>query len=179
MKPTREFVSLQIALLTVSDTRTRAEDSSGDHLQALLEEDGHRLAARELIPDDRYRMRAVLSGWIADATVQVVVISGGTGFTGRDNTPEAVQPLLDKTIDGFGELFRHLSFQEIGTSTIQSRALAGLANGTLVFCLPGSTNAVDTAWRGILHEQLDARTRPCNFVQLLERYREASDRPAL
>lgn len=169
---------LRIAVLTVSDSRTLAEDSSGDSLQEALETAGHTLAVRQLIPDDRYRLRAVLSAWIADPDVQVVLLSGGTGFTGRDNTPEAVLPLLDKTIDGFGELFRQLSFAEIGSSTIQSRALAGLANGTLIFCMPGSTNAVKTAWKGILAPQLDARTRPCNFVQLLKRFQESPDRPA-
>lgn len=179
MKAARDFQPLRIALLTVSDTRTRAEDSSGDRLEELLREAGHDPAARDLLPDDRYRLRALVSQWIADPAVQVVIISGGTGFTGRDNTPEAIAPLLDKTVDGFGELFRQISFQEIGASTIQSRALGGLANGTLIFCLPGSTNAVKTAWDGILREQLDARTRPCNFVQLLERYREPADKPAV
>ncbi len=179
MKAARAFQALHIALLTVSDTRTLEQDTSGDQLQKLLQEAGHSLAARELLPDDRYQLRARVSQWIADEAVQVVLVSGGTGFTGRDNTPEALTPLLDKTIDGFGELFRQISYQEIGASTIQSRALGGLANGTLIFCLPGSTNAVQTAWDKILGEQLDARTRPCNFVQLLSRYREASDRPAL
>ncbi len=179
MKPARVFQPLRIALLTVSDTRTRAEDTSGDRLEELLRGAGHELAARDLLPDDRYRLRALVSQWIADPAVQVIIISGGTGFTGRDNTPEAIAPLLDKTVDGFGELFRQISFAEIGASTIQSRALGGLANGTLVFCLPGSTNAVQTAWDGILGEQLDARTRPCNFVQLLERYRESPDKPAV
>ncbi len=179
MKPSRDFVALRMAVLTVSDSRTLAEDTSGDRLQALLQEAGHQLAARKLVPDDRYRLRAVVSDWIADPQVQVVMISGGTGFTGRDNTPEAILPLLDKTVDGFGELFRHISYGEIGTSTIQSRALAGLANGTLVFCMPGSTNAVQTAWNGILREQFDIRTRPCNFVQLIHRYQESPDQPAV
>lgn len=179
MTAARQFQPLEIALLTVSDTRTRAEDTSGDRLEQLLRDAGHVLADRDLLPDDRYRLRARVSQWIADGNVQVVIISGGTGFTGRDNTPEAITPLLDKTVDGFGELFRQISYADIGASTIQSRALAGLANGTLLFCLPGSTNAVQTAWDGILREQLDARTRPCNFVQLLARYRESPDKPAV
>ena len=174
-----KFQPLRISVLTVSDSRTAGNDTSGDRLAERLREAGHELVARDLVPDNRYRLRAVLSAWIADPGVQVILITGGTGFTGRDNTPEAVAPLLDKTIDGFGELFRHISYQEIGTSTIQSRASAGLANGTLVFCMPGSTNAVETAWQGILREQLDARTRPCNFVQLLRRYQESPDQPAV
>jgi len=150
-------VGLAIALLTVSDTRTLADDRSGDALQQRLEAAGHRLLERSLVPDNRYRIRAELSRWIADAAVQVVISSGGTGLTGRDGTPEAVAPLLDKTIEGFGELFRVLSFETIGTSTLQSRCLAGVANGTVIFVLPGS---------------LDATTRPCNLVQLLPRLNE-------
>lgn len=166
------FIPLQIAVLTLSDSRTLATDSSGDLLVERLTAAGHQLADRALLADDRYQVRARVSTWIADPKVQVVLTSGGTGFTGRDSTPEAIQPLLDKTIDGFGELFRHLSFAEIGTSTIQSRALGGLANGTLVFCMPGSTGACRTAWDGILANQLDARFRPCNFVELLPRFSE-------
>jgi molybdenum cofactor biosynthesis protein B len=165
-------MGLAIALLTVSDTRTAAEDSSGDALQQLLEEAGHRLVERRLVPDDRYQIRAEISRWIADAAVQVVISSGGTGLTGRDGTPEAVAPLLDKTIDGFGELFRVLSYETIGTSSLQSRCLAGVANGTLIFVLPGSLDAVTTAWNRLIGAQLDASTRPCNLVQLLPRLRE-------
>jgi molybdenum cofactor biosynthesis protein B len=164
-------MGLAIALLTVSDTRTAAEDSSGDALQ-LLEAAGHRLVERRLVPDDRYQIRAEISRWIADAAVQVVISSGGTGLTGRDGTPEAVAPLLDKTIDGFGELFRVLSYETIGTSSLQSRCLAGVANGTLIFVLPGSLDAVTTAWNRLIGAQLDASTRPCNLVQLLPRLRE-------
>lgn len=165
-------LALSIALLTVSDTRTLAEDRSGDALQQRLEAAGHRLAERGLVPDNRYRIRAELSRWIADPAVQVVISSGGTGLTGRDGTPEAVAPLLDKTIDGFGELFRVLSFDTIGTSTLQSRCLAGVANGTVIFVLPGSLDAVETAWDRLIAAQLDANTRPCNLVQLLPRLTE-------
>ena len=165
-------MSLSIALLTVSDTRTLADDPSGDALQQRLEAAGHRLVERTLVPDDRYRIRADLSRWIADPAVQVVISSGGTGLTGRDGTPEAVAPLLDKTIEGFGELFRVLSFETIGTSTLQSRALAGVANGTVVFVLPGSLAAVSTAWDRLIRAQLDTTTRPCNLVQLLPRLTE-------
>ena len=165
-------VSLAIALLTVSDTRVLADDRSGDALQARLQAAGHRLAERALVPDNRYRIRAELSRWIADEAVQVVITSGGTGLTGRDGTPEAAAPLLDKTIEGFGELFRVLSFETIGTSTLQSRCLAGVANGTVIFVLPGSLDAVETAWDRLIQAQLDAATRPCNLVQLLPRLRE-------
>lgn len=164
--------ALQCAVLTISDTRTLAEDSSGDLLAELLQQDGHALAERTIEKDDVYVVRAVVSRWIADPNVSVVITSGGTGFTGRDTTPEALAPLFDKTIEGFGELFRQISFDEIGTSTIQSRAVGGLANATLIFALPGSTNAVRTAWEKILHNQLDASFRPCNFVELLPRLTE-------
>jgi len=170
-------VSLAIALLTVSDTRTLAEDSSGDALQQRLQAAGHRLVERLLVPDDRYQIRAAVSRWIADAGVQVVISSGGTGLTGRDGTPEAVAPLLDKTIDGFGELFRVLSFETIGTSSLQSRALAGVANGTVIFVLPGSLDAVQTAWDRLISAQLNGATRPCNLVQLLPRLRESHTNP--
>jgi molybdopterin adenylyltransferase len=163
------FVPLNIAVLTVSDTRTLETDTSGQLLVDRLSEAGHHLAARVLLKDDLYRIRAQVATWIAEDEVQVVVITGGTGFTGRDSTPEAVACLLDKQVDGFGELFRQISVADIGTSTVQSRALAGLANGTLVCCLPGSTNACRTAWDGILAEQLDARHRPCNFVPHLKK----------
>lgn len=157
------FYPLNIVVLTVSDTRTLAEDTSGDALVANLTQAGHQLYERTLVKDDIYQIRALVSRWIADSQAQVILVTGGTGFSGRDSTPEAVTPLLDKQIPGFGELFRQISFTEIGASTIQSRALAGFANRTLVFCLPGSTNACNTAWQNILHEQLDSRTRPCNF----------------
>jgi molybdopterin adenylyltransferase len=156
----------------VSDTRTLEDDRSGDALQQRLEAAGHRLVQRLLVPDDRYQIRSEVSRWIADAGVQVVISSGGTGLTGRDGTPEAVAPLLDKTIDGFGELFRVLSFETIGTSSLQSRALAGVANGTVIFVLPGSLDAVQTAWDRLISAQLNEDTRPCNLVQLLPRLRE-------
>lgn len=162
------FVPLNIAVLTVSDTRTRETDTSGQLFVDRLKDAGHRLAARVLLKDDLYKIRAQVATWIADDEVQVVLVTGGTGFTGRDSTPEAVGCLLDKHIDGFGELFRQISVADIGTSTVQSRALAGLANGTLVCCLPGSTNACRTGWDGILAEQLDNRHRPCNFVPHLK-----------
>ncbi|NJN52694.1 MAG: molybdenum cofactor biosynthesis protein B [Gammaproteobacteria bacterium] len=163
---------LGCAVLTVSDSRGLAEDTSGALLIELLEADGHRLVARELVRDDRFQVRAVVSRWIADPAVDVVITTGGTGFTGRDTTPEALLPLLEKPIEGFGELFRALSYEEIGTSTIQSRALGGLSNGTLVFCLPGSRNACRTAWTRILTSQLNVSHRPCNFVELIPRFKE-------
>jgi molybdenum cofactor biosynthesis protein B len=170
-------VSLAVALLTVSDTRTLAEDQSGRALVQRLEAAGHRLHERAIVPDDRYRIRAEVSRWIADPAVQVVISNGGTGLTGRDGTPEAVTPLLDKVIEGFGELFRVLSFETIGTSSLQSRCLAGVANGTLIFVLPGSVDAVQTAWDRLIGAQLDGTTRPCNLVQLLPRLGESPDRP--
>ena len=168
VKPDAVFVPLNIAVLTVSDTRTFETDTSGALLATRAMEVGHRLVARVLLKDDLYRIRAQVATWIADEQVQVVLVTGGTGFTGRDSTPEAVGCLLDKKVDGFGELFRALSILDVGTSTLQSRALAGLANGTLVCCVPGSTGACRTAWEGILVEQLDARHRPCNFVAHLK-----------
>ena len=168
----REFMPLAIAVLTVSDSRTLADDASGQTLVERLTAAGHRQADRAIVPDDIYRLRAVVSNWIADPAVQVVLITGGTGITGRDRTPEAIRPLLDKEITGFGELFRMLSWEEIGASTLQSRALGGLANATFIFCLPGSTGACRTAWDRILQVQLDARTRPCNLVELLPRLQE-------
>ena len=164
--------ALAIAVLTVSDTRGPDEDTSGDLLVERLSAAGHALAERRIVKDDLYAIRAVASAWIADAEVQVVLATGGTGFTGRDSTPEALLPLFDKTIDGFGELFRHVSFEEIGASTIQSRAVGGLANGTLIFAMPGSTGACRTAWDKILRKQLDADTKPCNFAELLPRFLE-------
>jgi molybdenum cofactor biosynthesis protein B len=166
------FIPLNIAVLTVSDTRTEADDTSGKVLKERAEAAGHRVVAKEIVKDDVYQMRAVFSRWIADPGVQVVLSTGGTGITGRDSTPEAVAPLFDKAIEGFGELFRQVSFEEIGTSTVQSRAVAGLANGTFLFCLPGSSGACRTAWDRILLPQLDHRTRPCNFAQLIPRLLE-------
>lgn len=166
------FVSLRVAVLTVSDTRTLADDSSGSYLVEALTAAGHQLHARALLNDDRYRIRAQVASWIAEPDCQVVLITGGTGFTGRDSTPEAVRPLFDKEMPGFGELFRTISFEEIGTSSLQSRALAGLSNHTFVFCLPGSTSACRTAWTRLLEAQLDGRTRPCSLVGLLPRLEE-------
>lgn len=159
-----DFIALNIAVLTLSDTRTSENDTSGQFLVDALTGAGHRLAARELCKDDIYTTRAVVSAWIADPGIDVVISTGGTGLTRRDSTPEALGPLFDTVIEGFGELFRQLSFEEIGSSTVQSRALAGLANQTLVFCLPGSTGACRTGWERVLRDQLDSRHRPCNFV---------------
>lgn len=161
---TTEALPVNIAILTVSDTRTLDTDTSGQYLQEAVEADGHKVIARELVADDIYRQRAVVSAWIADPAVEAVVVTGGTGFTGRDSTPEALRVLFDKDVDGFGELFRYLSYQEIGTSTVQSRAIAGFANRTVIFCLPGSTGACRTAWEGIIQSQLNNTHRPCNFV---------------
>ena len=168
----REFVPLSIAILTVSDTRTEETDTSGALLQERLTTAGHNLAAKRIEPDDIYRIRATVAAWIADAEVQVVITTGGTGVTGRDGTPEAVTPLLDKIIDGFGEMFRSLSWKDIGTSTLQSRCLAGVANGTYIFCLPGSSGACATGWDDLIEKQLDYRTRPCNLAELLPRLLE-------
>lgn len=168
----RTFQPLGIAVLTVSDTRTEATDKSGQLLATRITAAGHRLAARAIERDDRYRIRAVVSAWIADPAVDAIITTGGTGLTGRDGTPEAVAPLLDKEVQGFGELFRAFSLEDIGTSTLQSRALGGVANGTFVFCLPGSTGACATGWDRILVQQLDSRTRPCNFVELIPRLLE-------
>lgn len=164
----KPFVALNIAVLTVSDTRDESTDTSGQLLVERLTGAGHALAGRRIVKDDIYQIRAVLSAWIADAAVQAVVVTGGTGFSGRDSTPEAVRVLFDKDIEGFGEIFRHYSLAEIGTSTLQSRALAGMANNTVIFCVPGSTNACRTAWDRIIGEQLDNRSRPCNFVPHLK-----------
>ncbi|GAB4262542.1 MAG: molybdenum cofactor biosynthesis protein B [Methylomicrobium sp.] len=166
------FIPLNIAVLTVSDTRTENNDVSGNILAECARQAGHRIADKQIVPDDIYRIRAVVSQWIADRSIDAVLTTGGTGVTGRDGTPEAVQPLLDKVLDGFGEVFRMLSYQSIKTSTIQSRALAGVANGTYIFCLPGSSNACKTAWADLIEAQLDARTRPCNLVQLMPRLKE-------
>ncbi len=166
------MTSLACAVLTISDSRTAADDTSGDLLAELLTAAGHRLVRRALNKDDIYAIRATVSVWIADPQVQVILSTGGTGFTGRDSTPEALAPLFDKTIHGFGELFRQVSYQEIGASTIQSRALAGLANATLVFALPGSNNAVRTGWEKIIKPQLDITNKPCNFAELFARFLE-------
>lgn len=161
---TTPFTALPIALLTVSDTRTLADDGSGDALASRLIEAGHKLAARLLCQDNIYLIRARVSQWIADPDIAVVLVTGGTGFSGRDNTPEALEPLFDKTVAGFGELFRHFSLESIGTSTIQSRALAGLANRTLICAMPGAPRACELAWDKVIAAQIDARHRPCNFV---------------
>jgi len=158
---------LAVAVLTVSDSRTEDTDTSGQYLLEALATAGHRAAARNIVVDDIYQIRAVVSNWIADEGIDAVLITGGTGFSGRDSTPEAVRPLFDKDIDGFGEIFRALSHTEIGSSTIQSRAVAGFANNTVVFCMPGSTGACKTAWNGIIREQLDSSHRPCNFVGVM------------
>lgn len=167
-----EFIPLNIAVLTVSDTRTLDTDTSGQALVDRLKEAGHKLGAREIVIDDIYQMRAVASRWIADPAIHVIITTGGTGFAGRDSTPEAMTPLFDKTIEGFGELFRQVSAGQIGTSTIQSRAIGGLANGTVVFCLPGSTGACRTGWDEVIAEQLDYRHRPCNFVSMILKHRQ-------
>ena len=159
--------ALNVAVLTVSDTRTRESDTSGAFLEEALVAAGHVIADRQIVIDDVYQLRAVVSQWIADPKVEVILTTGGTGFSGRDSTPEALSPFFAKTIYGFGEVFRALSLAEIGSSTVQSRALAGMANGTVIFCMPGSTGACRTAWEGILKDQLDSDHRPCNFVGVL------------
>ncbi len=163
----KEFIPLNIAVLTVSDTRTLENDTSGQYLVDKLIEAGHKSSDRQLVVDSKYEIRTLVSGWIADSSTQVVLITGGTGFSDRDVTPEAVQPLFDKAVEGFGELFRQVSYQEIGNSTIQSRCVAGMANNTLIFCVPGSTGACGTAWDSIIKDQLDSRHGPCNFVKHL------------
>lgn len=160
----QDFRPANIAVLTVSDTRTEENDTSGQFLVNALTEAGHQLVDKKIVIDDVYKIRAIISQWIADENVQAVMITGGTGFTGRDSTPEALKPLFDKEVEGFGELFRAISFQEIGTSTIQSRALAGFANHTVIFAMPGSTGACRTGWNGIIRDQLNASHRPCNFM---------------
>jgi molybdenum cofactor biosynthesis protein B len=160
----KAFEALNIAVLTISDTRTKDTDTSGDYLFNQASNAGHNIVARHIIIDDIYEIRAVASALIADKNVQAILVTGGTGFTQRDSTPEALTPLFDKQIEGFGELFRYISYKEIGTSTVQSRAFAGMANQTIIFCMPGSTGACKTAWEGILKEQLDSTHRPCNFA---------------
>ncbi|WP_448214143.1 molybdenum cofactor biosynthesis protein B [Colwellia sp. MEBiC06753] len=162
------FIPLNIAVLTVSDTRDEATDTSGQTLVERVGQAGHQVIDKMIVKDDVYQLRAIVSKWIASDNVQVILTTGGTGFTARDNTPEALLPLFDKNIEGFGETFRHISLGEIGTSTIQSRALAGMANGTVIFCMPGSTNACKTAWDKIIQQQLDASHKPCNFAPHLK-----------
>ena len=172
MADERQFIPLRIAVLTVSDTRDEQSDRSGALLAARVTEAGHVLADKRIVTDDIYRIRAEVARWIADPEVNVVLSTGGTGVTGRDGTPEAVRPLLDKEIPGFGEMFRVLSYESIKTSTLQSRAVAGVANATYVFCLPGSTGACRDAWDQLIQAQLDFRTRPCNLVELMPRLLE-------
>ena len=169
---TTDFIPLSIAVLTISDSRTEADDTSGQVLIDHIIKAGHRFAERRIVKDDIYHIRAVISEWIADSEIHAVVTTGGTGVTGRDGTPEAVKPLLDKEIDGFGELFRAISFEQIKTSSIQSRAIAGVANATFIFCLPGSSSACHTGWESLIEAQLDYRTRPCNLVMLMPRLLE-------
>ena len=169
----RGFIALKIAVLTISDSRAEADDTSGKTLVERLQKAGHQLAGKVIVPDDIYQIRAILSQWIADPSIQAVLTTGGTGVTGRDGTPEAVSVLLDKKIEGFGEIFRMLSYEEISTSTLQSRALAGVANATYIFCLPGSSGACRTGWDRLIQHQLDRRTRPCNLVELMPRLQES------
>jgi molybdenum cofactor biosynthesis protein B len=168
----RELKPLRVAVLTVSDTRNEATDKSGALLVERVRTAGHVLAAKTIVRDDVYAIRAIVSAWIADKEVEVVVTTGGTGLTGRDGTPEAIRVLLDKEIDGFGELFRTISYEEIGASSLQSRCLAGVANATYIFCLPGSSGACATGWDKLIAPQLDFRTRPCNLAELMPRLKE-------
>ena len=167
-----EFIPLRMAVITISDSRTPDNDGSGDYLAAAIENEGHRLALRRIVRDDRYALRAEVSALIADPDVDVVLTTGSTGLTGRDVAPEALEPLFDKAIEGFGELFRAASVADIGAATIQSRAFAGVANGTIVFCMPGSPGACRTAWEEVIRPQLDSRTRPCNLATLMPRFLE-------
>ena len=169
---TRPFIPVRIAVLTVSDTRGPADDRSGDTLAQLLTGAGHDLAARAIVKDDVGEIRARVQAWISDPAIDVVISTGGTGFTGRDVTPEAMRPLFEKEVDGFSTIFHLISFEKVGTSTIQSRACAGVAQGTYIFCLPGSPGACKDAWEGILKWQLDNRHRPCNFVEIMPRLEE-------
>lgn len=173
MAKDREFKPLNIAVLVVSDTRTDDDDVSGKVLVDRLTGAGHLLAEKSIVPDNIYQIRAVVARWIADQTIDVIISTGGTGVTGRDGTPEAMTPLFDKVLDGFGEVFRTVSYQEIKTSTVQSRAVAGVANATFIFCLPGSSGACRTAWDHLIRDQLDFRTRPCNLVELMPRLLES------
>ena len=171
-KTARDFIAVNIAVLTASDTRSESEDKSGKILTERLRAAGHNLAGKKIVPDDIHQIRAAVANWTADPDVNVVITTGGTGVSGRDGTPEAVAPLLDKTLDGFGEMFRALSYQEIGTSTLQSRALAGVANATYIFVLPGSSGACILGWDKLISHQLDHRTRPCNLVEMMPRLLE-------
>lgn len=171
--PDSETRPVNLAIMTISDSRTLENDTSGDALVAMATDDGHEIVERLLVPDDIYRIRYEVSRWIIDPRVEAVVTTGGTGLTGRDGTPEAVLPLFDRTIEGFGELFRQLSYQTVGTSTIASRAVAGVANGTFIFSVPGSTGACKDAWKGILRDQLNISNGPCNLVELMPRLTES------
>jgi molybdenum cofactor biosynthesis protein B len=171
-EPGGEFIAVRIGVLSISDTRSMDEDKSGDALADRIRAAGHIVAQRQMVKDDIAAIRAVLKSWISDPAIDVIITSGGTGVTGRDVTPEAVEALFEKPIPGFGELFRMLSYAKIGASTVQSRAVAGVAGGTYVFALPGSPGACKDAWDMILKEQLDARTKPCNFVELMPRLKE-------
>ena len=168
----KTLIPIKIAILTVSDSRTEADDTSGKVLVERLTQTGHVLAEKLILPDDKYMIREAVSRWIVDKDVDVIISTGGTGLTGRDITPEAIKPLLDKEIEGVGELFRWVSYQEIGTSTIASRCIGGLANGTFIFCLPGSTGACRTGWDKVIAPQLDCNTSPCNIVALMPRLLE-------
>ncbi|MCF6202426.1 MAG: molybdenum cofactor biosynthesis protein B [Methylococcaceae bacterium] len=166
------FIPLNISVLTISDSRTDADDTSGNTLVERIQTANHHVYEKKIVPDDIYQIRAVVSSWVANKDINAIVTTGGTGVTGRDGTPEAVMPLLDKVLDGFGEVFRMLSYKDIKTSTMQSRALSGVANGTYIFCLPGSSGACRTAWDDLIKDQLDSRTKPCNLVQLMPRLKE-------
>ncbi len=172
MSQDKKSIALNIAVLTISDSRTETDDLSGKVLTDRVEKAGHYVFEKIIVADDIYQIRAVISNWVAANEVDAVITTGGTGVTGRDGTPEAVTPLLDKVLDGFGELFRMLSYQDIKTSTMQSRAIAGVANGTYIFCLPGSSGACKTAWDEVINAQLDSCTKPCNLVQLMPRLKE-------
>ena len=168
----RDFIPVSIAVLTISDSRTEENDKSGGLLVGRVERSGHRVADKKIVPDDIHQVRAQVCQWIVDSEIQVILTTGGTGVTGRDGTPEAIRPLLDKEISGFGEMFRVLSYEKIATSTLQSRAFAGVANATYIFCLPGSASACADAWDMLIEFQLDYRSRPCNLVELMPRLLE-------
>lgn len=168
-----KFVPLRVAVITISDSRSQENDTSGDYLAESLQSEGHILAHRKIVRDDKYQLRAEFSALIADDRIDIILSTGSTGLTGRDIAPEALEPLFDKAIDGFGELFRAASLPDIGAATIQSRAFAGLANATVIFCMPGSPGACRTAWEEVIRAQLDARTRPCNLANLMPRFKES------
>ena len=171
----RKFIPVSIAVLTISDSRREDDDKSGNLLVDRIKDAGHVAIDKQIVRDDKYQIRAVVSNWIAAPSIQVILTTGGTGVTGRDGTPEAIRPLIDKEISGFGEMFRVLSYEKIKTSTLQSRAFAGVANGTYVFCLPGSSGACADAWDMLISKQLDYRSRPCNLVELMPRLLEHLD----